>query len=160
MQGTKFKLWRGGLKEQGCMKAGSLHTACGLPQLAHRICPERVILSIVNLIHSKNLRSSLLAHIMAASVCVCGIESVDIIPIMIADPKAALVHVYQRVTPRTSLHQNSPFCFKTSTPSVPLVSCYLNVDPSIIRLSRQQRRFGRVAPWRKCIGRPKIPGPS
>ena len=25
------------------MKAGSLHTACGLPQVAHRICPERVV---------------------------------------------------------------------------------------------------------------------
>ena len=33
----------GGIKELGCMKAGSLHTACGLPQSAHRICPERVI---------------------------------------------------------------------------------------------------------------------
>ena len=47
------------------MKAGSLHTACGLPQVAHRICPERVVLSRVKLIHQEVLRSSLLAHIMA-----------------------------------------------------------------------------------------------
>ena len=38
----------GVVKEQGCIKAGSLHTACGLPQFTHRICPERVISSTVN----------------------------------------------------------------------------------------------------------------
>ena len=76
---------------------------------------------------------------------------------MIADPKTALVDVYQRVTPRTSLQQNSPSCFKTSTPLVALASCYLNVDPLIVRLLRHQRHFGGVAPWRKYIGRPKIP---
>ena len=74
---------------------------------------------------------------------------------MIADPKTALVDVYQRVTPRTSLHQNSPFCFKTSTPSVTLVSCYLNVDLSILRLLKQQKHFGGVTVWRKFIGRVK-----
>ena len=76
MQDTVFKQLMGSLKEHGCIKAGSLHTACGLPQFAHRICPERVVSSTVNLIHQKtlNLRSSLLAHVMAPSVCVCGIE--------------------------------------------------------------------------------------
>ena len=55
MQDTGFKLLMGILKEHGCIKAGSLHTACGLPQFAHRICPERVVSSTI---HFNSLKDS------------------------------------------------------------------------------------------------------
>ena len=35
--------------KQGCAKAGSLHTACGLPQLRLEICPEILFSRIVNI---------------------------------------------------------------------------------------------------------------
>lgn len=81
----KSKLWMGGIKEQGCIKAGSLHTACGLPQSAHRICPERMVPSAINLFNSSNdfetEKLFTCARHGTISLCnVCGVESVDIIP--------------------------------------------------------------------------------